>query len=46
MSQNIKSENAKIMKKIDVIIHSRLQIKKKEQFIKKSKKKEYAFMMM
>ena len=39
MLQNIKNENAKIMKKVDVIMHSKLQIKKVKKLVKESKKR-------
>ena len=46
MSQNIKNENAKIIEKIDEIMHSKLQIKSVKWLIKDYKKKKYVLMMM
>ena len=45
MFQNIKKEETKMMKKIDEIMHSRLQIKNVKWFAKNNEKKKYALMI-
>ena len=45
MLKNKKSEDAKVIKRINVIMHSKLQIKKMKWLVKKNEKKKYAFMM-
>ena len=46
MFQDIKNENAKVIEKIDEIMHSRLQIKNVKWLIKNHEKKKYVLMMM
>ena len=46
MFQNIKNENAKVIKKIDEIMHSKLQIKSVKWLVKNHEKKKYVLTMM
>ena len=46
MFQDIKNESAKIIEKIDEIMHSKLQIKSVKWFVKDHEKKKYVLMMM
>ena len=46
MFQNIKNENAKVIKKIDEIMHSKLQIKSVKWLVKNHEKKKYVLMIM
>ena len=46
MFQNIKKEKTKMMKKIDEIMHSKLQIKNVKWFAKNNKKKKYILMII
>ena len=45
MSQNIKNEKTKMIKKIDEIMHSKLQIKNIKWFAKNNEKKKYTLMI-
>ena len=45
MFQNIKKEKAKMMKKIDEIMHSKLQVKNVKWLARNNEKKKYALMI-
>ena len=45
MLQNIKNEKAKMIKKIDEIMHLKLQVKNVKWLAKNNEKKKYALMI-
>ena len=46
MFLNVKNEKAKMIKKVDIIMHSKLQVKEMKSFSRKNNKKKYVLMII